>query len=75
MEFVGVVDESGFTKKAEKSVGVARQYNGRLGKEDNCQVGVFLVGGTPVGGRFDHQLYLPESSCETTKAGKDRRAR
>ena len=29
------------------SAGVARQHNGRLGKEDNCQVGVFLVGGDP----------------------------
>src|SRR4051794_38881525 len=35
---VGVVDESGFTKKGTKSAGVARQHNGRLGKEDNCQV-------------------------------------
>jgi SRSO17 transposase len=28
---------------------VARQHNCRLGKEDNCQVGVFLVGVTPAG--------------------------
>ncbi len=35
------IDESAFSKKGEKSVGVARQYNGRLGKQDNCQVGVF----------------------------------
>ena len=55
---------------------MARQYNGRLGKEDNCQVGVFLVGVTPGGAALlDHQLYLPESWCETTKAGKDRRAK
>jgi SRSO17 transposase len=73
---VGVVDESGFTRKGDQSVGVARQYNGRLGKEDNCQVGVFLVGVTPGGAALlDHQLYLPESWCETTKAGKDRRAK
>ena len=39
---VGVVDESAFTKKGTHSAGVARQHNGRLGKEDNCQVGVFL---------------------------------
>jgi SRSO17 transposase len=32
-----------FTKKGEKSVGVARQWNGRLGKVDNCQVGVFAA--------------------------------
>src|SRR3954464_7219972 len=40
---VGVVDERGFTKKGDQSAGVARQHNGRLGKEDNCQVGVFLI--------------------------------
>jgi len=36
-----LIDETAFTKKGEKSVGVARQWNGRLGKVDNCQVGVF----------------------------------
>lgn len=36
-----LLDESGFSKKGDASVGVARQYNGRLGKIDNCQVGVF----------------------------------
>ena len=30
-------DESGFSKKGASSAGVARQYNGRLGKVDNCQ--------------------------------------
>lgn len=35
------IDESGFSKKGTHSAGVARQYNGRLGKTDNCQVGVF----------------------------------
>jgi hypothetical protein len=37
---VGVIDESAFTKKGAHSAGVARQHNGRLGKEDDCQVGV-----------------------------------
>ena len=46
---VGVIDESAFTKKGSHSAGVARQHNGRIGKEDNCQVGVFLVGVTPTG--------------------------
>src|SRR5262245_17839603 len=46
---VGVIDESAFSKKGDQSVGVARQHNGRLGKEDNCQVGVFLVGAAPGG--------------------------
>src|SRR5512132_4387747 len=71
---VGVVDESGFAKKGEHSAGVARQHNGRLGKEDNCQVGVFLVGVTPGGSALlDHQLYLPENWCEVGKAAADRR--
>jgi len=36
-----IIDESGFTKKDEASAGVARQWDSRLGKVDNCQVGVF----------------------------------
>ncbi len=71
---VGVIDESAFTKKGTHSAGVARQHNGRLGKEDNCQVGVFLVGVTPAGSALlDHRLFLPESWCEATVAAKDRR--
>jgi SRSO17 transposase len=71
---VGVIDESGFAKKGDHSAGVGRQYNGRLGKQDNCQVGVFLVGVTPAGSALlDHQLYLPEDWCEPTKACRDRR--
>jgi SRSO17 transposase len=71
---VGVIDESGFAKKGGHSAGVGRQHNGRLGKEDNCQVGVFLVGVTPGGSALlDHQLYLPESWCEATRACRDRR--
>src|SRR5436309_1532799 len=73
---VGVVDESAFTKKGSHSAGVARQHNGRLGKEDNCQVGVFLVGVTPAGSALlDHQLFLPEPWCEPTREAKDRRAK
>jgi SRSO17 transposase len=55
------LDDSGFTKKGDKSVGVARQWNGRLGKVDNCQVGVFaaLVKGRQ-GSLIDKRLYLPE---------------
>ena len=71
---VGVIDESGFAKKGHHSAGVDRQHNGRLGKEDNCQVGVFLVGVTPGGSAMlDHQLYLPESWCEDTQECQDRR--
>jgi SRSO17 transposase len=71
---VGVVDESGFAKKGGPSAGVARQHNGRLGKEDNCQVGVFLVGVTSGGAALlDHQLYLPETWCEPDAATAERR--
>jgi SRSO17 transposase len=71
---VGVVDESSFTKKGSHSAGVARQHNGRLGKEDNCQVGVFLVGVTPAGqALLDHRLFLPESWCAATREARQRR--
>ena len=67
---VGVIDESSFEKNGTHSVGVKRQYCGHLGKTDNCQVGVFLVGTVPAGeALLDHQLYLPK---EWTK---DRRRR
>ena len=56
------LDESGFTKKGKKSAGVARQYNGRLGKVDNCQVGVFasLCNGENRSGIIDYRLFLPD---------------
>jgi SRSO17 transposase len=58
---VGVIDGSSFVKRGTESVGVQRQWCGRLGKKENCQVGVFLLGATPAGSiLLDHQLYLPE---------------
>ena len=57
-----VVDESGFLKKGEKSVGVARQYSGTAGRVENCQVGVFLAYATTSECAYvDAELYLPES--------------
>ena len=38
-----VVDETGFLKKGNKSVGVQRQYSGTAGRIENCQIGVFLA--------------------------------
>jgi SRSO17 transposase len=55
-----IVDETGFLKKGEKSVGVARQYTGTAGKKENCQVGVFLCYASKEGAAFvDRALYLP----------------
>ena len=41
-----VVDETGFLKQGNKSVGVQRQYSGTAGKVENCQIGVFLAYGS-----------------------------
>ena len=58
---VGVIDESGFVKSGQESVGTEVQWCGRLGKTANCQVGVFLIGVTPGGtAMLDAQLFLPE---------------
>lgn len=58
---VGVFDGSSFVKRGTQSVGVKRQWCGRLGKTENCQVGEFLVGVTPAGCvALDQQLYLPK---------------
>src|SRR6202162_1696535 len=56
-----IIDDTGFAKKGEHSVGVARQYCGRLGTTDNCQAAVSLSlanhhASLPVA----YQLYLPE---------------
>ena len=73
-EAVWVFDGSDFPKQGRKSVGVARQYCGRLGKERrnaenlsesavaNCQAGMFLAYVSPLGRSLvDKGLYLPES--------------
>lgn len=69
-----IIDDTGFPKKGNHSVGVARQYCGQLGKQDNCQVAVSLSiandqASLPVAWR----LYLPEAWAEDrprrTRAG------
>ena len=58
---VVVIDPSSFPKKGTHSCGVARQWCGRLGKVESCQVGVFLVYAAKDGyAPLDRQLYLPE---------------
>lgn len=56
-----VIDESAFAKKGEMSAGVARQWNGRLGKTDNSQVGVFAaVTRDRIAAVVEGELYVPE---------------
>jgi SRSO17 transposase len=66
-----LVDETGFIKKGEKSVGVKRQYTGTAGKTENCQVGVFLSYASDLGQAFiDRELYLPEEWAQDEQRRK-----
>ena len=56
-----VVDDTGFPKKGQESVGVARQYCGQVGKQDNCRVAVSLSVTTEAASMpIAFRLYLPE---------------
>jgi SRSO17 transposase len=56
-----IVDDTGYPKKGQHSVGVARQYCGALGKQDNCQVAVSVsVANDAVSVPVAYRLYLPE---------------
>src|SRR5919205_207976 len=60
-----IVDETGFLKKGEHSVGVARQYSGTAGRIENAQIGVFLAYASDKGhALIDRELYLPEAWCD-----------
>jgi SRSO17 transposase len=60
-EGVVIVDPSGFPKRGAESCGVDRQWCGRLGKVDNCQIGIFLAYATKAGyAPLDRRLYLPQ---------------
>src|SRR5271155_1266019 len=57
-----IIDDTGFPKKGKHSVGVARQYCGQLGKQDNCQVAVSLsIANHHASLPIAYQLYLPQS--------------
>jgi SRSO17 transposase len=59
-----IIDESGWSKKGDKSVGVGRQYCGNQGKVGNCQVAVFAsLSNGDYSSLIDARLYLPEGWC------------
>jgi SRSO17 transposase len=63
-----VFDPSAFPKKGTESVGVQRQWCGRLGKIDNCQVGVFLAYiSAEEQALVDMRLYLPKTWARSKK--------
>lgn len=56
-----ILDESGDQKASNKTIGASRQYIGRLGKVDLCQMGVYLAYSSPsVTQLVEGELYLPE---------------
>lgn len=74
-----ILDETTFIKKGNSSVGVQRQYSGRLGKTENCQMGVFAC--LNLGEKacvIDFRLFLPESwvtdaaRCQKAQVPEDR---
>ncbi len=67
-----VVDETSFIKKGTHSVGVARQYCGRLGKKENCQVAVSLSVATATGSLpIAWRLYLTEEWVKDAERRKE----
>ena len=67
-EGVLVIDETGFLKKGEHSVGVKRQYSGTAGRVENGQVGVFVGYASPKGQTLlDRTLYLPQEWADDPK--------
>jgi SRSO17 transposase len=69
-----IVDDTGFPKKGKHSVGVARQYCGQTGKQDNCRVAVSLSIGNTLGSLpVSYRLYLPwewaDDPARRSKAG------
>jgi SRSO17 transposase len=69
-----IIDDTGFAKKGSHSVGVARQYCGQLGKQENCQIAVSLSVATHQGSLpVAYRLYLPKAwaddACRRSIAG------
>jgi SRSO17 transposase len=71
VEAIGCVDESGITKSGKETVGAARQWNGHLGKVDNCMVAVHLSYSAPgFQVLLDSSVYLPESWANDSERRK-----
>lgn len=74
-----LIDETSFAKKGKASVGVSRQWSGRLGKVENCQVGVFAaLSAGSYASPIDVRLFLPrtwsddEARCRRARIPEDR---
>ena len=67
-----IIDDTGFPKKEKHSVGVARQYCGPQGKQDNCQVAISLPAGQ-LTGQHSHRLAATNSTFP--RIGPTRRLR
>jgi SRSO17 transposase len=67
-----IIDDTGFPKKGTHSVGVARQYCGQLGKQDNCQIAVSLsLANAHASLPVAYRLYLPEAwACDAGRREK-----
>ena len=63
-----IIDESGWVKKGDKSVGVGHQYCGNVGKVSNSQVAVFAcLSNGDFASMIDARLFLPKDWCNDTK--------
>ena len=69
-----IFNESGFIKKGQDSIGVARQYCGTAGKVDNCQVGVFAAYVSEQGySLVDKRLFIPKKWFTDVYFGRRRK--
>jgi SRSO17 transposase len=67
-----IIDDTGYPKKGKHSVGVARQYCGQLGKQDNCQAAVSLsIANRQASLPVRYRLYLPQEwAADAARRGK-----
>jgi len=67
-----IIDDTSFPKKGRHSVGVARQYSGQLGKQDNCQIAVSLsVANSAASLPVAYRLYLPQDwAADPARCGR-----